>query len=691
MERDQESLSNSLLRWLQTFELAGPHSTLAELSDGVAVAQALHQIAPEWFTSAWLAKIKTDVGLNWRLKVSNLKKITEGIVDYYQEILNQQLPDIVRPDVTKIGEKSDAAELGKLLQLVLGCAVNCNCKQDYITRIMAMEEAVQQVIMQSIQELDASTGGSASFTPSLDTDPAITRLLSDLDVATQGRDQMAQRCHELDMQVTLLQEEKAAIVTENQRLQERLRAFEMMEDSGSGGSRQLELRRQLDTLKEEMFKVETACDDYRLKLEIREKELQEVLIRVEELQRKADEAQLLKDEVDILRETADKVTKYEATISNYKKKLDECGDMRRQLKLLEEKNIDYMRQNMELEEELKKNGTWKPQVDMFKKRCADLQTQLTEETKRADRAEFECNKVTEKLSAVQREKDKLMLERDMLKESNEELKCSQMRSGVPDTAIPSADMSEEMIPPEVKQRLLRLEHENKMLRLSQKSPDQDDLAVVQALLDEANQRNDHLTAENRRSNQRLLELESHISELVEKGEEGGTALKNHLSQLKIDLKLALEEKDRRGKQLEERDASLQEYEQRLLAAQEALARKEQAYKALEENYNKCLEKARDVVKSLDMKPPSHMELVALRSQLSEKQKTIDELRREKERAMDLLDREGQLMTAAVHSLGSTRMRESVDSRLAALNGQGQTFFARQRQATPLKLPVHTSK
>ena len=42
--------------------------------------------------------------------------------------------------------------------------------------------------------------------------------------------------------------------------------------------------------------------------------------------------QLSQDEVDILRETSDKVVKYESTIETYKKKLEEMGDLKRQIK-----------------------------------------------------------------------------------------------------------------------------------------------------------------------------------------------------------------------------------------------------------------------------------------------------------------------------------------------------------------------
>ena len=43
--------------------------------------------------------------------------------------------------------------IGRLLQLILGCAINCDDKQGYIESIMVMEESVQQVLMQAIQEL----------------------------------------------------------------------------------------------------------------------------------------------------------------------------------------------------------------------------------------------------------------------------------------------------------------------------------------------------------------------------------------------------------------------------------------------------------------------------------------------------------------------------------------------------------
>lgn len=77
--------------------------------------------------------------------------------------------------------------------------------------------------------------------------------------------------------------------------------------------------------------------------------MSELQSKLDSLQQTAGEARLLKDEVDILRETADKVEKYEATIQSYQKKLEELGDLKRELKVLESKNLSLLEQNVELE------------------------------------------------------------------------------------------------------------------------------------------------------------------------------------------------------------------------------------------------------------------------------------------------------------------------------------------------------
>lgn len=697
----------SLIKWLDTFDLEAVHSTPEEINDGVALAEALSQIAPEWFTAGWRAKIKTDVGTNWRLKVSNLKKIVEAVTEYYVECLNQQFTGYVKPDAIKIGEQCDMKELRRLLQLILGCAVNCNQKQHYITRIMGLEEVVQQVIMQSIQELEESMHGprlSLGASLNFDTfdigDGAQQRLLAELQMAVDSRDQLAQRCHELDQQLSLLQEEKASLCTENKKMQERLDELESPGEMGAS-LKYSSLRKQVEALKDEMFKLETSRDDYRLKMELLEKEVLELQSKQEDLQKSADEANHLKDEVDVLRETADKVTKYEQTIESYKKKMEDLSDLRRQVKILEEKNMENLQSKIDYEEEVKRNTMLKNHLDMCKQQLAEVHRKLDEHSNKSDKLEFEMRKNDAKFNTIQRERDRLILERDALKETNEELRCTQLNAtenrGHPND---DDDNTIEGIPLEIKEKLLLLQHENKMLKLNYKGTEEK-LPTVQALLEDSEERVNTLRDQNRKANQRLIELENKLEELTECQASGEIKNENShwqqkINQLMDDLRKVQVERERLALQVEERESALQTQKQKVFSLQENLTRKEEDLAALEERYKKYIDKAKSVIKSLDPKQgnSSPSEVTILRNQVMEKRKIIEEMERSSKESKLLKENEEKLMLSAFYRLSLACHREAVDQRLAALGqGQGQSFLSRQRQPSSRRAgnPAYNSK
>lgn len=57
----------------------------------------------------------------------------------HEQVLGHQIADEHLPDINLIGEFGDVTELGKLVQLVLGCAVSCEKKQGELAGI---EEAL---------------------------------------------------------------------------------------------------------------------------------------------------------------------------------------------------------------------------------------------------------------------------------------------------------------------------------------------------------------------------------------------------------------------------------------------------------------------------------------------------------------------------------------------------------------------
>ena len=67
------------------------------------------------------------------------------------------------------------------------------------------------------------------------------------------------------------------------------------------------------------------------------------------------------------RHSSDKVSKLEGQVESYKKKLEDLGDLRRQVKLLEEKNTMYMQNTVSLEEELRKANAARSQLETYKR------------------------------------------------------------------------------------------------------------------------------------------------------------------------------------------------------------------------------------------------------------------------------------------------------------------------------------
>ncbi|PIO25221.1 hypothetical protein AB205_0010930 [Aquarana catesbeiana] len=103
---------------MQTFQVSGPCSSYEDLTGGVAIAQVLHVIDPTWFNETWMMRIKPDTGDNWRMKV-----------------LGHPVSEDRIPDVALIGEFSNTAELRKMVQLVLGCAISCDKKEGMVSPV----------------------------------------------------------------------------------------------------------------------------------------------------------------------------------------------------------------------------------------------------------------------------------------------------------------------------------------------------------------------------------------------------------------------------------------------------------------------------------------------------------------------------------------------------------------------------
>uniref|UniRef100_A0A8C2GJI1 Hook microtubule tethering protein 2 n=1 Tax=Cyprinus carpio TaxID=7962 RepID=A0A8C2GJI1_CYPCA len=633
---------------LQTFQVPSCASK-QELTSGVAIAHVLNKIDSSWFNETWLSRIKEDGGTNWRLKVSNLKKILQSMMEYYHDVLGQQVSDEHVPDVCLIGEMGDGTELGRLLQLVLGCAVSCDHKQG-TGEIMSLTVFVSQLLTKEPVE-----AGTPEPYGDFDSQSRKYYFLSE---ETDDRDwRELQQCLCV-IQVSVLMEEKSSLQVELQSLRERLNQCEPPDVSSTITNKKLLLlQSQMEQLQEENDRLESSRDDLRVRADVLEREVTDLQLRNEELTSLAQEAQSLKDEMDILRHSSDRVSRLEAMVETYKRKLEDLGDLRRQVRLLEERNHVYMQRTCELEEELRRANAIRSQLDTYKRQAHEMSAKHSAEAMKAEKWQFEYKNLSDKYETLLKEREKLISERDTLRETTEELRCAQVQqqclTGHTHTAYTDRNTSPALSHTAVQSALsldtvVRLQQENKMLCVQEESY-RHRLEELQTLLEESQRCQNTLETQNRLSQQQISELSSQVEELQRALQEQDSKTEGvkKLHEAHSDLQKKREVID----DLEPHEDS--NMAKKIDELQEILKKKDEDMRRMEERYKRYVEKARTVIKTLDPKQKSNAvpaEVQVLKNQLTEKDRKIQHLEHDSERTRSRHDQEEKLIISAWYNM-----------------------------------------
>lgn len=681
---------------LQTFQVSPPCASPQDLSSGLAIAHVLNQIDPSWFNNEWLQGISEDSSPSWRLKVRKLEKILQSLVEYSKNVLGHPVSDQHLPDVSLIGEFSNPAELGKLLQLVLGCAISCEKKQEYIQRIMTLEESVQHVVMEAIQELmtkDTPDSLSPENYGNFDTQSRRYYFLSE---EVEEGDHLQQHYLDLERQLLLLSEEKQNLAQENAALRERVGRSEVESAPGLTAKKLLLLQSQLEQLQEENFRLESSREDDRLRCLELEREVAELQQRNQALTSLSQEAQALKDEMDELRQSSERARQLEATLNSCRRRLGELQELRRQVRQLEERNAGHAERTRQLEEELRRAGSLRAQLEAQRRQVQELQGQWQEEAMKAEKWLFECRNLEEKCDLVTKEKERLLTERDSLREANEELRCAQLQPrglaqadlSLDPTPSGLENLAAEILPAELRETLVRLQLENKRL-CQQEAADRERQEELQRHLEEANRARHGLEAQQRLNQQQLSELRAQVEELQKAlQEQGGKTedptllkrkLEDHLQKLhEADLEL-----QRKREYIEELEPPTDSSTaRRIEELQDSLQKKDADLRAMEERYRRYVDKARTVIQTLEPKqrPPTVVspEFHTLRSQLWERNLRIRQMEMDYEKSRRRQEQEEKLLISAWYSMGMALEHRAGEEHAPA---HAQSFLAQQRLAT----------
>eukprot|EP00090_Calanus_glacialis_P023273 TRINITY_DN3587_c0_g1_i1.p1 TRINITY_DN3587_c0_g1~~TRINITY_DN3587_c0_g1_i1.p1 ORF type:complete len:681 (-),score=191.69 TRINITY_DN3587_c0_g1_i1:42-2084(-) len=276
----------SLVGWLRTFALQSEATTAAELSDGLAMSEALVQIEPSVFTPSWFAGIlKSDNTNNDTLNV-----ILNLLLHFYRHNLGDVCisGELPVPEISPDCQQFSSEMIARFLKLMLGVAVTCSNKLLFISKIQSLDETTQHALTACVASFIYTkewagrvSAQSINSEPKMNTPP--------------GDEIWAQKCHELDFQVALLKEERSNLINENEELYVKVKSAQTLSRKDSVKSRQFEA--EIAHIKDEFERLRLAYEGTRKHVDIMESKFKPGVKEQGEVSKLTEETNMLKVEL----------------------------------------------------------------------------------------------------------------------------------------------------------------------------------------------------------------------------------------------------------------------------------------------------------------------------------------------------------------------------------------------------------
>ncbi|CAO2640907.1 Ccdc88a [Lemmus lemmus] len=381
----EQFMTSPLVTWVKTFGplAAGNGTNLDEyvaLVDGVFLNQVMLQINPKSESQRVNKKVNNDASL----RIHNLSILVKQIKFYYQETL-QQLIMMSLPNVLIIGKnpfsEQGTEEVKRLLLLLLGCAVQCQKKEEFIERIQGLDFDTKAAVAAHIQEVTHNQENvfdlqwmEVTDMSQEDIEPLLKNMASHLKRLIDERDEHSETIVELSEERDGLHFLPHA-------------SSSAQSPCGSPGMKRTESRQHLSVeLADAKAKIR------RLRQELEEKteqlldckqELEQIEMELKRLQQEnmnllsdARSARMYRDELDALREKAVRVDKLESELSRYKERLHDIEFYKARVEELKEDNQVLLETKTMLEDQLEGTRARSDKLHELEKENLQLKAKL---------------------------------------------------------------------------------------------------------------------------------------------------------------------------------------------------------------------------------------------------------------------------------------------------------------------------
>uniref|UniRef100_A0AAQ4PD90 HOOK N-terminal domain-containing protein n=1 Tax=Gasterosteus aculeatus aculeatus TaxID=481459 RepID=A0AAQ4PD90_GASAC len=381
----EQFMLTPLVCWVKTAGQASltdgsPLSEYIELVDGIYLNEIMLEINPKATVQRTNKKVNNDP----TLRIQNLSILIRQVKGYYQETL-QQLVMMPLPNVLVLGRnplsEQGLEEMKKLLLLLLGCAVQCEKKEEYIEGIQTLDFDSKAAIASHIQEVTHNQENVVDLQwlesgemPAEDLDSLSRNLAFHLKRLVDDRDTQLETIVELTQERDCVQlSPLAPCSTQSPGDSPSMRRTESRQhlsvELADAKAKIRRLRQELEEKSEQLL-------DTRQELENMEVELRRLQQESYQLVSDARSARAYRDELDALREKAIRVDKLESELSRYKERLHDIEFYKARVEELKEDNQVLLETKSMLEEQLDATRTRSDKLHLLEKESLQLKSKI---------------------------------------------------------------------------------------------------------------------------------------------------------------------------------------------------------------------------------------------------------------------------------------------------------------------------
>ncbi|XP_037987329.1 girdin isoform X16 [Motacilla alba alba] len=552
----EQFMSSPLVTWVKTFgPLAGGNGTNLEeyvaLVDGVYLNEVMLQINPKSANQRINKKVNNDASL----RIQNLSILVKQIKTYYQETL-QQLIMMSLPNVLIIGKnpfsEPGTEEVKKLLLLLLGCAVQCQKKEEFIERIQSLDFDTRAAVAAHIQEVthnqenvfDLQWMDVIVLTQEY-VEPLLKNMALHLKRLIDERDEHSETIIELSEERDCLRFLPHASAAQS--------------PCGSPGMKRTESRQHLSVeladakakirrLRQELEEKTEQLLDCKQELEQMEAELKRLQQENMSLLSDARSARVYRDELDALREKAIRVDKLESEVSRYKERLHDIEFYKARVEELKEDNQVLLETKTMLEDQLEGTRARSDKLHELEKENLQLKAKLHDMEMERDMDRKKIEELMEENMTLEMAQKQSMDESLHLGWELEQINRTTELSEVPQKSL-GHEVNEL-----TSSRLLKLEMENQSLLKTV-----EELQSAVGSVEGSSSRILKMEKENQRLSKKLEELENEISQekqSLQNSQNQSKDLMKEKAQLEKTLEALRENSERQIKLLEQENEHL---------------------------------------------------------------------------------------------------------------------------------------